>query len=98
MRNRKKIDVLGTSFNVMAYDEEKVVRTTLVEGAIRIGDENEKRVLKPGQQAEWTVDPGVIRVADDADVDAAVAWKNGFFSLTGPISGRSCGSSRGGMI
>jgi ferric-dicitrate binding protein FerR (iron transport regulator) len=81
MRNRKKIDVLGTSFNVMAYDEEKVVRTTLVEGAIRIGDENEKRVLKPGQQAEWTVDPGAIRVADDADVDAAVAWKNGFFSF-----------------
>jgi ferric-dicitrate binding protein FerR (iron transport regulator) len=87
---RKEIDVLGTNFNVMAYDEEKVVRTTLLEGAIRVGDESEKRELKPGQQAEWTGalagsagegegDP--IRVKDDADVDAAVAWKNGFFSF-----------------
>ena len=99
IRIRKEIDVLGTSFNVMAYDEEKVVRTTLLEGAIRVGDESEKRVLKPGQQAEWAVFaelplPGLrrsgsageagsdgIRVQDDADIDAAVAWKNGFFSF-----------------
>ncbi|HET6254043.1 MAG TPA: FecR family protein [Puia sp.] len=112
-RNRKEIDVLGTSFNVMAYDEEKVVRTTLLEGAIRVGDESRQRVLKPGQQAEWSVGSGetawsgtavsgkvgsgaagpgiaggagvtgsnVIRVTDEADVDAAVAWKNGFFSF-----------------
>jgi transmembrane sensor len=98
VRKRKEIDVLGTSFNVMAYDEEKVVRTTLLDGAIRVGDENEKRVLKPGQQAEWaTLEGGsageagsgsagsagaeVIRVTDDADVEAAVAWKNGFFTF-----------------
>ncbi|HTR29132.1 MAG TPA: FecR domain-containing protein [Puia sp.] len=113
---RKEIDVLGTSFNVMAYDEEKVVRTTLLEGAIRVGDEVGNRVLKPGQQAEWAgtagggsdgtgsagtgsapvangagvaaagagpagLAAGGIRVKDDADVDAAVAWKNGFFSF-----------------
>jgi transmembrane sensor len=100
-RFRKEIDVLGTSFNVMAYDEEKVVRTTLLDGAIRVGDEIGKRELKPGQQAEWASVAGgsewpspakvsgreseaesdAIRVKDDADVDAAVAWKNGFFSF-----------------
>jgi ferric-dicitrate binding protein FerR (iron transport regulator) len=89
---RKEIDVLGTSFNVMAYDEEKVVRTTLLEGAIRVGDEIGNRVLKPGQQAEWAGLAGAgtnesatasddVRIKDDADVDAAVAWKNGFFSF-----------------
>ena len=107
---RKEIDVLGTSFNVMAYDEEKVVRATLLEGAIRVGDEIGNRVLKPGQQAEWAGMPGGapdgtgqvagagpdgtgsagaaqgtvsdgLRIKDDADVDAAVAWKNGFFSF-----------------
>jgi transmembrane sensor len=91
IRDRKEIDVLGTSFNVMAYDEEKVVRTTLLEGAIRVGDESIKRMLKPGQQAEWSAfaeasageaeAAGKIRVNDDADLDAAVAWKNGFFSF-----------------
>ncbi len=88
---RKEIDVLGTSFNVMAYQEEKVVRTTLLEGAIRVGDEVGTRILKPGQQAEWLGLAGIgaaagtgteaIGVKDDADVDAAVAWKNGFFSF-----------------
>lgn len=87
---RKEIDVLGTSFNVMAYEEEKVVRTTLLEGAIRVGDELGTKVLKPGQQAEWkglagdgSTGMGLtgIGVKDDADVDAAVAWKNGFFSF-----------------
>jgi transmembrane sensor len=85
IKRRKEIDVLGTSFNVMAYDEEKVVKTTLVEGAIKVRGESFERVLKPGQQAEWAVEgeaeTDAIRVADDADVDAAVAWKNGFFSF-----------------
>jgi ferric-dicitrate binding protein FerR (iron transport regulator) len=85
-KNRKEIDVLGTSFNVMAYDEEKIVRTTVLEGAIKVRGESFERLLKPGQQAEWagfasiSADEG-IRVQDDADVDAAVAWKNGFFSF-----------------
>jgi transmembrane sensor len=79
-KNRKEIDVLGTKFNVMAYEEEKVIRTTLLEGAIQVGDESGKDLMKPGQQAEWQAGSGV-RITDDADIDAAVAWKNGFFSF-----------------
>jgi ferric-dicitrate binding protein FerR (iron transport regulator) len=79
-KNRKEIDVLGTKFNVMAYEEEKVIRTTLLEGAIQVGDESGKDLMKPGQQAEWQPGSGV-RITDDADIDAAVAWKNGFFSF-----------------
>jgi ferric-dicitrate binding protein FerR (iron transport regulator) len=53
----------------------------LLEGAIEVGDETEKNLMKPGQQAEWqSAGPG-IRITDDADIDAAVAWKNGFFSF-----------------
>jgi transmembrane sensor len=79
-KNRKEIDVLGTKFNVMAYEEEKMIRTTLLEGAIQVGDESGKDLMKPGQQAEWQSGSGV-RITDDADIDAAVAWKNGFFSF-----------------
>jgi ferric-dicitrate binding protein FerR (iron transport regulator) len=79
-KNRKEIDVLGTKFNVMAYEEEKVIRTTLLEGAIQVGDESGKDLMKPGQQAEWQPGSGV-RITDDADLDAAIAWKNGFFSF-----------------
>jgi transmembrane sensor len=80
-KGRKEIDVLGTKFNVMAYDEEKVIRTTLLEGAIAVGDESGKDLMKPGQQAEWQPSGSGVRITDDADVDAAVAWKNGFFSF-----------------
>ncbi len=81
-KGRKEIDVLGTTFNVMAYDDEKVVKTTLIEGALRVGNEAMLRLLKPGQQAEWISGPGAgLKVTDDADLDAAVAWKNGFFSF-----------------
>lgn len=80
--NRKEIEVLGTSFNVMAYQEEKVVRTTLVEGALRVGDQLGRHLLKPGQQAEWWAgSQDQVKITNDADVDAATAWKNGFFSF-----------------
>jgi len=47
-----------------------------------VGNEAMLRLLKPGQQAEWKsgLQDG-LKVSDDADVDAAVAWKNGFFSF-----------------
>lgn len=80
-KGRKEIDVLGTKFNVMAYEEEKVIRTTLLEGAIAVGDESGKDLMKPGQQAEWQPAVSGVRITDDADIDAAVAWKNGFFSF-----------------
>jgi len=80
-KGRKEIDVLGTKFNVMAYDEEKMVRTTLLEGAIAVGDESGKDLMKPGQQAEWQQSGSGVKITDDADIDAAVAWKNGFFSF-----------------
>lgn len=80
-KSRKEIDVLGTKFNVMAYEEEKVIRTTLLEGAIEVGDESGKDLMKPGQQAEWQPAMSGVRITDDADIDAAVAWKNGFFSF-----------------
>ncbi|HVU97055.1 MAG TPA: FecR domain-containing protein [Puia sp.] len=98
----QKVRVLGTQFNVMAYGDEKFVKTTLLDGAVRIDDaasgpsprssnstsptthiNNAGAVnLKPGDQAQLTRDHGAgIRVVNDADVNAAVAWKNGYFDF-----------------
>ncbi|PWJ58575.1 FecR protein [Dyadobacter jejuensis] len=71
------IEVLGTHFNVMAYTNEGANRTTLLEGAVKVGSGANKRTLKPGQQA---VGSGDIRVID-IDPDQAVAWKNGYFQF-----------------
>ncbi|RFZ85283.1 FecR family protein [Mucilaginibacter terrenus] len=78
--NEAKIEVLGTHFNVMAYDDENVMKTTLLEGAVNISSGNFSAALKPGQQAQIHRS-GQNRVVDDVDVDDETAWKNGIFQF-----------------
>ncbi|WP_419699272.1 FecR family protein [Mucilaginibacter sp. NFX135] len=74
--NNSAIRVLGTHFNVNAYADEASIKTTLLEGAIQFTAGKSQYLLKPGQQAELNK-AGVIKVIPDADVESAVAWKNG---------------------
>lgn len=48
---RQQIQVLGTQFNVKAYQEEGLVTTALVEGSVKITQDAQSLVLSPGQQA-----------------------------------------------
>lgn len=76
-----EVEDLGTHFNVMAYDDEPYVKTTLLEGSVRITKGMISEVLKPGQQAVTSpVLMGRINVRE-VNTDDAVAWKNGFFSF-----------------
>jgi ferric-dicitrate binding protein FerR (iron transport regulator) len=70
------VDVLGTHFNIMAYNDEQAIRTTLLEGSVKVGS----HVLHPGQQAAVTGD-NEVKVLDNVDVQEAVAWKNGIFQF-----------------
>jgi transmembrane sensor len=76
------IQVLGTHFNVNAYSDEDAVRTTLLEGSVKIKKGHDSGLLKPGQQAQLQP-TGEIRWIPDADVEQAVAWKNGVFEFDG---------------
>lgn len=77
-----QVEVLGTHFNVNAYSDESAIKTTLLEGKVRVSQSakgNEKAiVLKPGEQA---VISGHSRLTIDhsPDIDNVVAWKNGLF-------------------
>ncbi len=71
------VTVLGTHFNVMAYPEESSIVTTLLEGSVKITRNNVSKILKPGEQALVNQD---IKITP-ADVDDAVAWKNGITSF-----------------
>ncbi|HVU58509.1 MAG TPA: FecR domain-containing protein [Puia sp.] len=77
-----QIEVLGTSFNVNAYSNEPVVKTTLLEGAVRVVSDKAKRILKPGDQAQLT-DEGSLHFLTNVDVGSVVAWKNGVFEFNG---------------
>lgn len=74
----QEVDVLGTSFDVNAYEDEREIKTTLLEGSIKA----QGVILKPGQQAAWSGSQPV-NVQNDADLEEAVAWKNGKFIFTG---------------
>lgn len=78
-----EVAVLGTHFNVNAYQDEPTIKTTLLEGSVKIlpdqpTQQQEGRVLSPGQQSE--VASGINRVKE-ADVDQVMAWKNGLFNF-----------------
>jgi ferric-dicitrate binding protein FerR (iron transport regulator) len=79
--NGMAVEVLGTKFNVNAYPDEPSIRTTLLEGSVRIRKDRTTAMLAPGQQADLTT-KGNMNIKKDADVDEAVAWKNGLFKLT----------------
>lgn len=81
--NEMEVVVLGTHFNINSYQDEAAIRTTLLEGSIKVlshipGRDPQAVVLKPGQQAQAATQ---IKVIDHADVGQVMAWKNGLFNF-----------------
>jgi ferric-dicitrate binding protein FerR (iron transport regulator) len=80
-----EVEVLGTGFNVMAYDDEPVSRTTLVEGAVKVESGSEEAILHPGQQAEIPSSvqgaAAPIKVVSGIDPRKVLAWKSGLFKF-----------------
>ena len=74
------IEDIGTSFDVNAYADEPVIRTTLVDGKVKVSKGNASHVLSPGEQVSWQGTGGFGPVLH-ADVQQVLAWKNGIFSF-----------------
>lgn len=78
----QQLEVLGTHFNVNAYDDEAEIKTTLLEGSVKVkvkgGAYGQTAVLKPGQQARLSGSTGQMDVVK-VDIEEAVSWKNGYF-------------------
>lgn len=76
MNGDKRVEVLGTRFNVTAYPDDVSVKITLLEGAVRVAQNDYKKVLQPGQQLQ--ID-SLIKVVRSVDSSQVLAWKNGLF-------------------
>lgn len=82
-----EVQVLGTHFNINAYEDEAAVKTTLLEGSVKVSISDSRlstldsRLLKPGQQAAID-NKGRLKTTGNVDIDAVVAWKNGYFSFS----------------
>jgi ferric-dicitrate binding protein FerR (iron transport regulator) len=77
-----QIKVLGTHFNVNAYEDESAVKTSLLEGSVKITKGRADAVLKPGEQAVANNKDARLEIGK-ADMDAVMAWKNGLFQFEG---------------
>lgn len=76
------VEVLGTHFNVNAYANESAIKTTLIEGSVKVGLNNSRQftLLRPMQQARLQHDQLTVT---PADLDQVMAWKNGDFVFNG---------------
>jgi transmembrane sensor len=80
VNNRMNVEVLGTHFDINAYSDEGAVRTTLLQGSVRVNDGETHKLLRPGQQSALLTD-GQIDLVDGIDSGAVIAWKNKMFKF-----------------
>lgn len=76
---KQKIEVLGTHFNVEAYVEDNEIKTTLLEGSVKLVTQNKQLKLSPGQIAIDDLKNSLV--VKKADLEEVMSWKNGLFVL-----------------
>ena len=82
---RAEVEVLGTHFNIKAYNDETTIKTTLLVGSVSVRQSapdsyraRQSAVLKPGQQA--FIDQSTFQLINP-DIEEVMAWKNGIFKF-----------------
>ncbi|WP_316819289.1 FecR family protein [Pedobacter nyackensis] len=70
------VEVLGTHFNVNSYKTNRSVKTTLLEGSVKVVGSGQEVLLSPGQQANLTNNQLHVKTVDPEE---AISWKNGYF-------------------
>lgn len=77
-----QVKVLGTHFNINAYPDENAIKTSLLEGCVKITKGNATGFLKPGEQALLNNKENKVEITN-ANMDEVMAWKNGLFQFEG---------------
>jgi transmembrane sensor len=82
INGQTEIEVLGTHFNINAYKDEAAIKTTLLEGSVKVTNGIDKALLESGQQAQLNTTKK-IRIVKSVDIEKIMAWKNGLFNFEG---------------
>lgn len=77
----QEIEVLGTEFNIKAYQDENDIVTTLVEGQVKVGNGIESKFLNPSEQSIINIKGQGITVQKVTKLFDEIAWKEGYFSF-----------------
>jgi hypothetical protein len=76
--NDMQVEVLGTHFNINSYSDEAAMKTTLLEGKVRVSRNGNIAILNPGEQAISSAN-SPLTIDHSPDLDEVMAWKNGLF-------------------
>lgn len=76
----QEVSVLGTEFNIKAYNGEDEISTTLVEGKVKIQKGAISEFLKPNQQSKISPTSDFIEI-NEVDLSQIVSWKQGLFAF-----------------
>ena len=74
INGKGEVEVLGTHFNINAYDDESDIKVTLLEGSVKVNNS----IIEPGQQAQVS---DKVKIIDQVDLDEVMAWKNDMFDF-----------------
>ncbi len=72
----KIFEDIGTDFDINAYDDEPVVKTTVLEGSVKINS----TLIKAGMQAQVDTH-GQIKLIEGVATDEVFAWRDGQFDF-----------------
>jgi len=75
---KETVTVLGTHFNVMAYDDEPAIHTTLLEGSVKVSAGGQNNIIRPGEEAVLANNSLQVKKTDTTN---AVAWVRGQMAL-----------------
>jgi len=84
INNETEIEVLGTHFNVNAYENEATINTTLLEGSVKVRHNSENDFIKPGQQLQVAQPNNSFqksRLLNNVNITRIMAWKDGVFDF-----------------
>lgn len=73
------VEDIGTKFNIDSYSDEPSIKTTLLEGAVKVAALGNTTRLHPGDQAVLSASAGKLTIDKEVDLDEVIAWKNGVF-------------------
>lgn len=84
-KGEMSVQVLGTHFNVNSYEDEDAVRTTLLEGSVKVSKGDASVIIKPGEQASISHSSQKSQTipVQTVSTDEVMAWKNGLFYFNG---------------
>lgn len=75
--NDLNVKVLGTRFNISAYEEDEAIYTTLQEGSVTVYDIHENKLqLAPYEQSSWNKSDKSLR-KEIVDITPFLAWREG---------------------